>query len=88
MLKWRSGNDHCIQIGGEELFEILIDRRLLEFEFRRSLLNAIVKQIAEFGKDADLAIFAVRDYREIAYWFGMNRCRGVVVNGNYSGINR
>ena len=26
------------------------------------------------GKDADLAIFDVKDYREIPYWFGTNRC--------------
>ena len=28
----------------------------------------------EPGKDADFAIFAVRDYREICYWFGSNLC--------------
>jgi imidazolonepropionase len=28
----------------------------------------------EAGKDADLALFAVKDYREIAYWFGTNLC--------------
>jgi imidazolonepropionase len=41
----------------------------------------------EPGKDADLAIFAVSDYREIPYWFGTNHCamtllNGAVVNGN------
>jgi imidazolonepropionase len=35
----------------------------------------------EPGKDADLAAFRVDDYREIAYWFAMNRCRLVVMNG-------
>jgi imidazolonepropionase len=35
----------------------------------------------EPGKDADLAIFAVEDYREIPYWFGVNRCEAVVING-------
>ncbi len=35
----------------------------------------------EPGKDADLAIFDVEDYREIAYWFGGNRCKTVVLNG-------
>jgi imidazolonepropionase len=35
----------------------------------------------EPGKDADLAIFDVKDYREIAYWFGSNLCRQVVANG-------
>lgn len=35
----------------------------------------------EPGKDADLAIFDVTDYREIAYWFGSNLCRQVIANG-------
>ena len=35
----------------------------------------------EAGKDADLAIFDVRDYREIPYWFGTNRCWKTVLNG-------
>jgi imidazolonepropionase len=35
----------------------------------------------EPGKDADLAIFAVEDYREIPYWFGANRCVMTVIGG-------
>jgi imidazolonepropionase len=35
----------------------------------------------EPGKDADLAVFAVEDYREIPYWFGANRCAVTVMNG-------
>ena len=35
----------------------------------------------ESGKDADLAIFQVDDYREIAYWFGANHCVGTVISG-------
>jgi imidazolonepropionase len=35
----------------------------------------------EPGKDADLAIFAVKDYREIPYWFGGNHCALTVMNG-------
>ncbi len=35
----------------------------------------------EPGKDADLAMFAVEDYREIPYWFGANRCSMTVMNG-------
>ena len=35
----------------------------------------------EAGKDADLAIFDVKDYREIAYWFAWNRCVEMVVAG-------
>jgi imidazolonepropionase len=35
----------------------------------------------EPGKDADLAIFNVDDYREIPYWFGGNRCEAVVIGG-------
>jgi len=33
------------------------------------------------GKDADLAVFAVKDYREIPYWFGANRCEMTIMNG-------
>jgi imidazolonepropionase len=35
----------------------------------------------EPGKDADLAVFDVKDYREIPYWFGTNRCAMTVLNG-------
>jgi imidazolonepropionase len=38
----------------------------------------------EAGKDADIAIFAVDDYREIPYWFGANRCAETVLNGAVS----
>ncbi|MFZ0296729.1 MAG: imidazolonepropionase [Candidatus Sulfotelmatobacter sp.] len=33
------------------------------------------------GKDADLAVFAVEDYREIPYWFGINLCAITAMNG-------
>jgi imidazolonepropionase len=33
------------------------------------------------GKDGDLAVFAVNDYREIPYWFGKNYCSTTVLNG-------
>ncbi|MGA3349890.1 MAG: imidazolonepropionase [Candidatus Sulfotelmatobacter sp.] len=39
------------------------------------------KGTIEPGKDADLAIFPVDDYREIPYWFGTNRCSMTIVNG-------
>jgi imidazolonepropionase len=39
------------------------------------------KGTIEPGKDADLAVFAVDDYREIPYWFGANRCSLTVMNG-------
>jgi imidazolonepropionase len=39
------------------------------------------KGTVEVGKDADLAIFGVKDYREICYWFGMENCRATVLNG-------
>ena len=39
------------------------------------------KGSVESGKDADLAIFDVREYREIAYWFGSTRCLATVVAG-------
>ena len=35
----------------------------------------------EPGKDADLAVFDVADYREIAYWVATNRCAFAVLNG-------
>ena len=35
----------------------------------------------EPGKDADLAVFEVDDYREIPYWFASNRCAFTVMNG-------
>lgn len=40
----------------------------------------------EPGKDADLAVFDVRDYREIAYWFAWNRCAEMVVGGEVQGV--
>jgi imidazolonepropionase len=39
------------------------------------------KGSVEAGKDADLAVFDVNDYREIAYWFAWNRCVEMVVAG-------
>ena len=33
------------------------------------------------GKDADLAVFEVEDYREIPYWFASNRCAMTVLGG-------
>jgi len=35
----------------------------------------------EPGKDADLAVFATEDYREVPYWFGTNHCAMTVLNG-------
>ena len=39
------------------------------------------KGSVEPGKDADFAVFDVEDYREIPYWFGVNRCELTVMNG-------
>jgi imidazolonepropionase len=36
----------------------------------------------EIGKDADIAIFDARDYRELAYWFGVNRCWKTLVSSD------
>ncbi len=33
------------------------------------------------GKDADLAVLDVTDYREIPYWFASNRCKMTILNG-------
>ena len=35
----------------------------------------------EPGKDADLAVFEAKDYREIPYWFASNRCAFTVLHG-------
>jgi imidazolonepropionase len=35
----------------------------------------------EVGKEADLAIFEVADYREIPYYFGVNHCWMTVKRG-------
>ena len=35
----------------------------------------------ESGKDADITIFEAEDYRELAYWFGVNRCRMTLLGG-------
>jgi imidazolonepropionase len=35
----------------------------------------------EPGKDADLAVFDVEDYREIPYWVASNRCSTTILNG-------
>ncbi len=35
----------------------------------------------EPGKDADLSVFDVRDYREIPYWVGASHCEMTVLNG-------
>ena len=35
----------------------------------------------EVGKDADIAVFDVADYRELPYWFGVNRCRTTLLGG-------
>jgi imidazolonepropionase len=43
------------------------------------------KGSVEPGKDADLAVFAVRDYREICYWFGSNLCGLTVAGGEVIG---
>jgi len=46
-----------------------------------SLRVAGRKGSIEPGKDADLAIFDAKDYREIPYWFGANHCAMTILNG-------
>jgi imidazolonepropionase len=50
-----------------------------------ALRAAHKKGSVEPGKDADLAVFDVRDHREIAYWFGVNRCSITIAGGVISG---
>lgn len=45
------------------------------------------KGSVEAGKDADLAIFDVEDYREIPYWVAAMRCAGVIVGGQMLSTN-
>jgi imidazolonepropionase len=40
------------------------------------------KGSVEPGKDADMTVFEVEDYREIPYWFASNRCALTVLNGS------
>ena len=47
--------------------------RALQLQHRKGSLQV--------GKDADLAIFDVEDYRELAYWFGVNRCSRTIAMG-------
>jgi imidazolonepropionase len=46
-----------------------------------ALRLAVSKGSVEAGKDADLAVFDLSDYREIPYWFGVNRCALTIMNG-------
>jgi imidazolonepropionase len=46
-----------------------------------SLRIADRKGSIEPGKDADLAVFDVGDYREIPYWVASNRCSTTILNG-------
>jgi len=46
-----------------------------------ALRLADCKGSIEPGKDADLVIFDVADYREISYWMAGNRCHAVIVKG-------
>jgi imidazolonepropionase len=41
----------------------------------------------EAGKDADMAVFDVKDYREIAYWFAWDRCVEMVTAGRVVGLD-
>ena len=36
----------------------------------------------EAGKDADIAVFDCKDYREVPYWFADNRCAFTIANGH------
>ena len=44
------------------------------------------KGSVEAGKDSDLALFDIKDYREIAYWFGVDRCTLTILNGFVDGV--
>jgi imidazolonepropionase len=42
-----------------------------------------IKGSIEPGKDADIAVYNVRDYREIPYWTATNRCELIVAGGMF-----
>jgi imidazolonepropionase len=46
-----------------------------------SLKIADRKGSIEPGKDADLAVFDLKDYREIPYWVATNKCWKTVIKG-------
>jgi imidazolonepropionase len=46
-----------------------------------ALRLAARKGTIEPGKDADIAVFDLKDYREIAYWVASNCCAFTVLNG-------
>ena len=48
-----------------------------------SVVSILVKEgeISPYLKQADLAIFEVDDYREIPYYFGVNKCRMTIKKG-------
>jgi imidazolonepropionase len=48
-----------------------------------ALRLAANKGSVEPGKDADVAIFDVRDYREIPYWFATDKCLAAVAHGTF-----
>ncbi len=42
----------------------------------------------EPGKDADIAVFDASDYRELAYWFAVNRCQETFLSGTRHSTRR
>ncbi len=46
-----------------------------------ALRVAACKGSIRSGKDADLAIFAIEDYREIPYWIAGENCLATVIRG-------
>ena len=56
--------------------------KTLQTSTAHALRLAERKGSIEAGKDADLAVFDVKDYREICYWFGTGMCHATVLNGN------
>jgi imidazolonepropionase len=54
-----------------------------------ALRNADRKGSIEVGKDADLAVFNVGDYREIPYWIAASSCAATIMNGaQFSNLRR
>jgi imidazolonepropionase len=48
-----------------------------------ALRRAERKGSIEAGKDADFAMFGVKDYREIPYWFATDKCIASIAHGTF-----
>ena len=78
-----------LDVGGNRVLDETLTREEALIAHTRSNAYLFSQEKAlgslEVGKQADLAVFAVADYREIPYYFGVNTCwktlkRGEVIH--------